>query len=651
MRQPSRNQDDGGESSSTPDRYAALQRKLDLLGKVHADAKKSYQGDLERLKGELQRTQKINNEQSDRIDKLKRQNDALDVRIQDLKQASLTDQAELKDMRVKLRMAEQEKAQLSSKQVAAGDAKKALHNLEARRREELRERERQTADLSKAVASEKKRREAAEAMLQEAAGKAEKEVRESRASAQRFETQVKEAKAQAERAQTALRNSREETSNKEEDLLEQLDALRMLLTRVAKQYGALAAATVPKAKYDHLEREHNSSQFRVFRLQRKLANSEDQVAQLAGLIRHTQDANDLLKAEAREAEREHAFYASALRQSALPSRDAGASTDVGLAEDLASAHADTLSFDRDMQEMRAATAENSFRYYRGFGREVMYAFRVAVEDWEKDSAQAHAHVAERDSARSARDAALGDVQALRTELLEAQRQAVELTGSVEIGKAREAALAQKIEAAETMARQDAATHLRALQKEKEITQKHATTVRMHKMAEEALRAEIEQLTTELTDAERYQEAYYSLADEVGTLAARNVLAEGEAVKLSNFVAEILSHNNPAQRIMYLDRIRRELAETKQDLLLTARERDAAHARENALQNELAMYIAVPGDLKAKTNITRVTRIPLATQSLNVKAGGEYFRAEAEEASIDPRHFADVSGEMTMDELM
>jgi hypothetical protein len=70
------------------------------------------------------------------------------------------------------------------------------------------------------------------------------------------------------------------------------------------------------------------------------------------------------------------------------------------------------------------------------------------------------------------------------------------------------------------------------------------------------------LTAELTDAERYQEAYYSLSDEVGSLVARNQLAEDEAQRLSKFNAEILGHNNPAQRIMYVDRIRRELAEAK-----------------------------------------------------------------------------------------
>jgi hypothetical protein len=46
------------------------------------------------------------------------------------------------------------------------------------------------------------------------------------------------------------------------------------------------------------------------------------------------------------------------------------------------------------------------------------------------------------------------------------------------------------------------------------------------------------------------------------LAARNQLAESEANRLSQFNAEILGHNNPAQRIVYLDRVRRELADTK-----------------------------------------------------------------------------------------
>lgn len=68
---------------------------------------------------------------------------------------------------------------------------------------------------------------------------------------------------------------------------------------------------------------------------------------------------------------------------------------------------------------------------------------------------------------------------------------------------------------------------------------------------------------ELADLSRFQEAYYNLVDEAEALVARNYLAEEEAQNLSKFNAEILSHNNPAQRIVYVDRIRQELAEVKQ----------------------------------------------------------------------------------------
>jgi hypothetical protein len=74
---------------------------------------------------------------------------------------------------------------------------------------------------------------------------------------------------------------------------------------------------------------------------------------------------------------------------------------------------------------------------------------------------------------------------------------------------------------------------------------------------------VHRLTLELTDASRFQDAYYKLLDETEGLLARNDLAEEEAGRLSQFNAEILGHHNPAQRIVYVDRIRRELADTKQ----------------------------------------------------------------------------------------
>ncbi|KAG6899981.1 hypothetical protein C0993_004749 [Termitomyces sp. T159_Od127] len=139
------------QSQTLGDRYALLQRKVDDLERVHNDGKKAHQAEVERLKSELARCQKLVTEQTDRGDKQKKQIDLLESRIQDLKKTNATDQTEIRDLRVKLRTSEHEKNQLTTKQGEASEAKKSLQSLELKRREELREKDRRIAELYKSV--------------------------------------------------------------------------------------------------------------------------------------------------------------------------------------------------------------------------------------------------------------------------------------------------------------------------------------------------------------------------------------------------------------------------------------------------------------------------------------------------------------------
>jgi hypothetical protein len=50
---------------------------------------------------------------------------------------------------------------------------------------------------------------------------------------------------------------------------------------------------------------------------------------------------------------------------------------------------------------------------------------------------------------------------------------------------------------------------------------------------------------------------------VDILVSRNALAEDEAKYLSEFNAHLLGHSNLHQRIFYVDRLRKEMAELKQ----------------------------------------------------------------------------------------
>jgi hypothetical protein len=150
------------------------------------------------------------------------------------------------------------------------------------------------------------------------------------------------------------------------------------------------------------------------------------------------------------------------------------------------------------------------------------------------------------------------------------------------------------------------------------------------------------------DAIQYQDAYANLLEEIQSLIARNALAEEETAKLSAFNAEILGSQNPSKRIAYLERVRSELAEAKQRILMLSREHEILNATVKDLHHELEMYRSVPTDAKPRTGFTRVQRVPLGT-SQSVNARSLPVRSVRE----DPGRVEEVEyreGDMTIDEL-
>ncbi|THH15657.1 hypothetical protein EW146_g4850 [Bondarzewia mesenterica] len=632
------------------DRYAALQRKLEDLEKIHADGKRAYQTDLDRLKGELLRSQKSTADQAERLEKSKKQNDALEARLLEMKKATASEQAEIKDLRVKLRLTENERTQLSSKQGEASDAKKALQVLESKRRDDVRERDRRIAELEKAVASEKRKREVAETRVQELKGTVHGEVEEARANARQQEMRAMEAHVAAAEATASLKSALQEAEDREEELLSRLSDMQTLLSRVAEDYGRLASSSAPKAKYEALEYEHAGLQLRAFRLERKLGNSEGQVVELASLIRQTKDDNAMLQARLRDVGEHLEFYSSA-RKDALDVPESLDDSD-NLVNEVLAAQSGIRRSKEALLDLYSTNIHLSYEACRFNTHTALRSFAASVEDLEQARQKAQQDASELESMKAFRDAFASDLAIIRTERDNIRGQLVDAMTSLEVSKANEGVLTKQLQALDSKIQENKAAHEQALKKERETTQRLATSVQKHKMAEEALRAEIEQLTTELTDAERYQEAYQNLVEEVEALAARNELAEDEAQRLSRFNAEILGHNNPAQRIMYLDRIRRELAETKQTLVMVSRDRDAINAHKDDLQHELDMYksVAVPLESKTRTAMTRVERIPLAAQSTNVKSMERSWGDDTLKTNFGvPAD--DVDGEMTLDEIM
>ncbi|KAI0279485.1 hypothetical protein BGY98DRAFT_968398 [Russula aff. rugulosa BPL654] len=625
------------------DRYAILQRKLERLEKIHADEKKQHQADLANVTKALSTVRRTNADQLTRIDKLKKQVDAQDAKIQDLKRSALTDQTEIKDLRAKLRVAEAERAGFQTKYNEAVRTKQTVDSTNAARRDELKERDKRISELERTIGLEKQRREDVEAQLRDAVrAKAEEDRKRSGESA-KARTHIEQAEAETAQVKAERDADRRQGEAQREELVAQLEALRDMLLQAATHYGKLVSETVA-----------NSLQFHAFRLERKLVNTEAQVAELAGLVRQTQDASDLLEDELRTAEEDRNWYRAALEDMRADfSSGLAGSIHAPLVDTLTTSQREHLLSELEIQHALFTGERRSARFYAGLYSQLAASCATMRADLDAELLVSQTQAVE-----------------LQTAKLESTRKQLEETlSSLSAVKVREAGLVQEIKEVKSQNKEQTTAHKQALQKEKETASKLATGLQQSKVAEEELRAEISQLTVDLTDAERYRDAYHKLLDEVGVLAARNQLAECEANRLSQFNAEILGHNNPSQRIVYLDRVRRELAETKQMLIVATRERDAAGAQIESLRRELSLYLSVPAaegkKLPRATTMTRVGRMPLvpvtqsekvnnnnnnvasaprSAQGLRVGSGSGDFEFEEHLPPL-------AEGEMTLDEIM
>ncbi|TCD70335.1 hypothetical protein EIP91_003964 [Steccherinum ochraceum] len=598
--------------SSSADRCAVLQRKLEDMERVHQETRKSHQAEVERLKHELNSAQKSKQERTERFEKLKKQSDLMESRVQELKKQYDKEHTELKELRTKVRAAEHEKTQLATKQEEVGEARKALQALESRRRDELKERDRKILDLEKANAAEKKKRELLEARLSEMKDKVDAQTQQALDRAGRLEQEVRDVTATASRASASLKTGQDRASEVERDLLMQLEQHRQMLSRVAEEYARLASSTVAKATHERVKLDLIASQLLVSRLDRKLASTEGQVQDLAQLVRQGRDDNQILREHLSDAESTTQIYSAALK-SALGERNEAPSRDRALYEDFAFLRLDIVQEKLSVQ--RALSFDTSLwsSLYRQRHDSLLLHSSFLIKHLDNNDRNLHKQAELLSTAQTKATLLHKSVSTLQAERDTLQKQLSNSIANVAEANGRLDVLKKERQDAETRLKVELGKIEQSLTQEKEANRRLAGTVQRGKHAEEALQSEIEELTATLSEAESYQDAYNHLLEEVGALIQRNALAEEETQRLSRFNAEILGHNNPAQRVVYLDRIRRELHETKQQLLTMQRDRDAAVDVNEDLRHELQLY--------------KVGRLPLGDQnvnaaSVNVGHGGE-----------------------------
>ncbi|KAF9227379.1 hypothetical protein BS17DRAFT_775390 [Gyrodon lividus] len=637
---------------SGDDRYMVLLKRIEDLERVHTDDKKQHQAELDRHKSGLSCLTKRNTDQSEGLEKLKKQNEAYELRVHELNKNSAAERAEIKELRAKLRMCEHERNQLTSKQPESSDTKNAASSLEAKRREDVKERDRRGTVLEKTVAVERRKREMLESCLDDVKKKADEEAVKLRANSKSLKQQLDAAQKDGQKSQQTAPSAGVEPQEREEELLTQLEQCRIALSRVAEEYRHLASTTVTTKVHAALKEEHVALQLCSLRLERKLANSEGQVTELANLIRQTKEENKLLAQQLRDAEREISFSQS-LQEDSLD-------------------HINQLDGDISCLENELAVLRVDITQDQGYALEALLQYHAAAHDFyrrqtddmlsqvddmenvAKQERAANRTLAEEMTNHIAfREASYTEHQKLQTELAGANHAlAKEQVSLAETRQSREA-LQDKVNQLEQKMNTETSQHKATLQKERDAVQKISAQLHMSKTAEETLRAEIEQLHFELADASRFQDAYYKLLDETEELLARNNLAEDEAERLSRFNAEILGHHNPAQRIVYVDRIRRELADTKQKLLVCTRDCDTLVVANEDLQHELELYKSstVPTESKPRSLFIRVSRSPLTNQGLNVGNNRMSIPLSVSATKHMILEHLPGLGDMTLDELV
>lgn len=440
--------------------------------------------DNERFKFDLHRAQKSHLEQNERIDKLKKQNEALESRVQELKKICDKEKSDNKELRSKLRVSEYERTQLSSKEGEVGELKKALHALDAKRRDELRDRDRRVAEVEKILSGEKKKRDALASRLAEANGKREGEVHAARDVAQTLEAALRDAKAEAERVKKSLAGLQARSASIEEALLGQLEQHRDMLSRVADEYGRLASSTVSRHEHSQVKFELAANQLRVLRLERKLANAEAQVIEVANLVRYTKDENKFFARILFETEREAALYATEVK-------------------DLSSMVSSLLQVDRDLDDVHRAVGEDiqaseqtTHRIETGLASKFAEFHKLRSRQLLLHSSAALKQLDEKDSKISAAESQLAklldELTRIREKETSTQHQLHEATTSLAEAQGQIFVLKSQLEETKATTKAEVEKMERVVTQEKEAVQRLASTVTQSRRAEEALQEEVEQ---------------------------------------------------------------------------------------------------------------------------------------------------------------
>jgi DNA repair exonuclease SbcCD ATPase subunit len=399
---------------------------------------------------------------------------------------SLSDQGEIKDLRHKLRLLELECDKASAKQPELNQLKNSLRALEANRREEINDRDRRIAELEKKLQAETKRRELLESKDQDTRHLFEEETRNMRSTLQVKENLLKAAQDESCLTREKFRQLETNNTHHADELLEQLEHHRSLLDSVVQQYGILASQSASLVEYNRLKDENLVLQGIRYRLERKLSNSEGQVVELAHLIRQFKEQNVDLSQQLHDA----------LAEINHLSRFVASWThDKPYQDDLRTELMDIdVEFEEERQQLsdviRNTEAVLSTYYHLKANQLYDISTRFA-EGHSEALALAEQHQTDLASALASHEAIASRLESLQKERILDQEALHTLRGEIDELRSSSAALDVQLLDVRQQLEDSDSIHAATLKKEKDIVQRLTTAIQKSRMAEEALRSDID----------------------------------------------------------------------------------------------------------------------------------------------------------------
>jgi chromosome segregation ATPase len=438
---------------------------------------------VERLKQELSRAQKLNSEHTSQVDKLKKQHDSLEAKLQETRKQNIVDQVEIKELRAKLRVSENERGHLALKSEESGDTKKSLAALETKRKEELLERDKRIVEPEKSVANERRRNGVLEGKLLESEGRTQRELDAAR-------KMISTLRGEVVSAEEDVASTRIGAGQREEELIAQLDSARAMIHQVAHEYGKLASLTVPKASHESLKQENHSLQLNVNRLQKKYAVADLQAKETAELLRVSREQTHALDRILKEVWADLDSRISVISGPLLPVDDGSPGHYTEVEVQLATIALDESARRNEVITARLSSSELFAHWYKTLARTLLHDYSLACTEL---SAAAEENQANQNSITVATthvSTLSSQLEAAKLQTDSIQRQAGELSEKLEAANGREASLKEEMAKREKEVKTEKQAAKDRLERERETSKHLQTSMERQRFAEEEMRNEI-----------------------------------------------------------------------------------------------------------------------------------------------------------------